>query len=225
MTKLQNPTDSIIDLLKHAPGPGLFLAHQQLIALSNPKHRDSQVGSIEVATYNLGAQIGNVSLEDTSVKKFELGWRLGCEGLFRLAKATAPYMVERATGCLLVTSATAAVRGNRGQHSHAAAMGGRRMLCQTLGHELGPQGIHVCHFIIDGAVNAPDTLGRMLGAEQFARLQAQGDAILQPAHIAETFFHIASQPRSAWTNEMDLRPFSEDPWWTSASSMPPVRSA
>ena len=84
-----------------------------------------------MAVYNLGAQIGSVPLEATSSRAFEMGWRLGCEGLFRLAKSVTPRMLERGRGSLLVTSATAAVRGNQGQHAHAAAMGGRRMLCQV----------------------------------------------------------------------------------------------
>ena len=178
--------------------------------------------ALQVAVYNLGAQLGNVPLEATSSKAFEMGWRLGCEGLFRLAKSVTPRMVERGRGSLLVTSATAAVRGNQGQHSHAAAMGGRRMLCQSLAHELGPSGVHVCHFIVDGAVDAPDTLGRMLGAERFARLRAElGEAgrLLQPAHVAESYFHIASQHHSVWTNEMDLRPHGETPWYNSQSML------
>ena len=67
-------------------------------------------------------------------------------------------MVERKKGTIIVTSSTAAVRGNEQQHSHAAAMGGRRMLCQTLNAEFGPKGIHIAHVIVDGAVEAPDTL-------------------------------------------------------------------
>lgn len=183
---------------------------------------EASLGAIEVAVYNLGAQIGHVPLEATSSKAFEMGWRLGCEGLFRLAKSVTPRMIERGRGSLLVTSATAAVRGNKGQHSHAAAMGGRRMLCQSIAHELGPSGVHVCHFIVDGAVDAPDTLGRMLGAERFARLRTElGEAgrLLQPAHVAESYFHVASQHRSVWTNEMDLRPHGETPWYNSQSML------
>ena len=79
-------------------------------------------------------------------------------------------MESRGQGTLLVTSSTAAVRGNAGQHSHAAAMGGRRMLCQSLNAEFAAKGIHVAHIIIDGPVDAPDTLGKMLGAEMFEKL-------------------------------------------------------
>ncbi|MDE0389990.1 MAG: SDR family oxidoreductase [Rhodospirillales bacterium] len=178
---------------------------------------EADIGPIEVAVYNLGAQIGDRSLAETSHKVFELGWRLGTFGLFRLASAVCPLMEQRGRGTILVTSSTAAMRGNQGQHSHAAAMGGRRMLCQSLNAEFGPKGIHVAHIIIDGMVDAPDTLGRMLGDEAFQRLrQERGlehDGLLLPAEIADTYFQLARQHRSAWTHEIDLRAFSDTPWW------------
>ncbi|MCY4405312.1 MAG: SDR family oxidoreductase [Rhodospirillaceae bacterium] len=178
---------------------------------------EADIGPIEVAVYNLGAQIGDRSLAETSHKVFELGWRLGTFGLFRMASALCPFMEQRGRGTLLVTSSTAAMRGNEGQHSHAAAMGGRRMLCQSLNAEFGPRGIHVAHIIIDGMVDAPDTLGRMLGEDAFQRLrQERGlerDGLLLPAEIADTYFHLARQHRSAWTHEIDLRAFSDTPWW------------
>lgn len=175
---------------------------------------EAEIGAIEVAVYNLGAQIGNRTLEGTSHKAFEMGWRLGTFGLFRLAQAVLPRMVERGCGTLLVTSATAAVRGNPGQHSHAAAMGGRRLLCQTLNAEYGPQGIHVAHIVVDGSVDAPDTLGKMLGPERYRNLrETRGDGLMRPDKIADTLWHIAQQHRSVWTHELDLRPFSDSPWW------------
>ena len=178
---------------------------------------EADIGPIEVAVYNLGAQIGDRALAETSHKVFELGWRLGTFGLFRMASALCPSMEQRGRGTLLVTSSTAAMRGNEGQHSHAAAMGGRRMLCQSLNAEFGPKGIHVAHIIIDGMVDAPDTLGRMLGEDAFQRLrQERGlehDGLLLPAEIADTYFHVAQQHRSAWTHEIDLRAFSDTPWW------------
>ena len=167
--------------------------------------------------FNLGAQIGDRSLGDTTHKAFEVGWRLATFGLFRLASVVCPLMVERGKGTIMVTSATAAVRGNAGQHSHAAAMGGRRMLCQTLNAEFAPKGIHVAHVLIDGAVDAPDTLGKMLGPEGFEKLrEARGkehDGLLLPREVAETYFHVAQQHRSAWTHEIDLRAYSDRPWW------------
>lgn len=178
---------------------------------------ESDIGPIEVAVYNLGAQIGDRALKETSYKAFELGWRMATFGLFRLASVLCPRMEERGNGAFLVTSATAAVRGNAGQHSHAAAMGGRRMLCQSLNAEFGPKGIHVAHILVDGAVDAPDTLGRMLGPEKFQALrESKGlahDGLILPAEIANTYFHLAKQHRSTWTHEIDVRAYSDRPWW------------
>ena len=177
---------------------------------------EADIGPIEVAIYNLGAQIGNRALGETSAKAFEMGWRLATLGLFRLAKAVCPLMVERGGGTLIVTSATAAVRGNAGQHSHAAAMGGRRLLCQTLNAEFSPQNIHVAHVVVDGSVDAPDTLGKMLGPERFQALRdtkGAQDGLMLPDRIADTYWHIAQQHRSVWTHELDVRAFSDLPWW------------
>ena len=178
---------------------------------------EAEIGPIEAVVFNLGAQIGDRTLASTSYKQFEMGWRLATFALFRLASAVCPLMEERGKGTILVTSATAAVRGNAGQHSHAAAMGGRRMLCQTLNAEFSPKGIHVAHFLIDGAVDAPDTLGKMLGPEMFKKLREtrgnEHDGLILPDKLAETYFHVAQQHRSTWTHEIDLRSFSDRPWW------------
>ncbi len=178
---------------------------------------EADIGPIEVAVFNPGAQIGNRSLEETTYKQFEIGWRLATYSLFRLASTVCPLMEARGGGTILVTSSTAAVRGNRGQHSHAAAMGGRRMLCQSLNAEFAPKNIHVAHILVDGMVDAPDTLGKILGPEKFQELREtrgmEHDGLLLPDKIAETYYHIAHQHRSAWTHEIDLRPFSDLAWW------------
>ncbi|MEM6534123.1 MAG: SDR family NAD(P)-dependent oxidoreductase [Pseudomonadota bacterium] len=177
---------------------------------------ESDIGPIEVVIYNLGAQIGDRALADTSYRAFEMGWRLATFGLYRVAKSVCPLMEERGGGKIIVTSATAAVRGNAGQHSHAAGMGGRRMLCQTLNAEFAPKGIHVAHILVDGAVDAPDTLGKMLGPELFQKLRdtrGAQDGLLQPEKMAETYYHIAQQHRSVWTHELDLRSYSDVAWW------------
>lgn len=179
---------------------------------------EADIGPIHAALYNLGAQIGDRSLADTPHRTFELGWRLGTYGLFRLAHALLPAMVERAKngrhGTLLVTSATAAMRGNAGQHSHAAAMGGRRMLCQTLNAEFASQGVHIVHAVVDGAVDAPDTLGNMLG-DKFEAFKAQKgrEGIIDPAALAETYWNLAHQPRNCWSHEVDVRPWKDVAWW------------
>ena len=178
---------------------------------------EAEIGPIEVIVFNLGAQIGDRPLAGTSLKAFELGWRMATFALFRLVSVVFPLMEERGKGTLLVTSATAAVRGNAGQHSHAAAMGGRRMLCQSLNAEFSPKEIHVAHIVIDGAVDAPDTLGKILGAERFQEMREtrgmEHDGMMLPPRIADTYYHVHQQHRSVWTHELDLRSFSDRPWW------------
>lgn len=178
---------------------------------------EQEIGPVEVLVYNLGAQIGDRPLAETAPKIFERCWQLGCNGLFRAAHVLCPRMAERGRGTILVTSATAAMRGNAGQHAHAAAMAGRRMLCQSLNAEFAPQGVHVAHIVIDGPVDAPDTLGRMLGEDRFeAMREARGkekDGMLVPAQVAETYLHLHRQHRSAWSHEIDLRPWTDRPWW------------
>jgi len=178
---------------------------------------EKDIGLIEVLVYNLGAQSGMKLLHETSLKEFEWGWRMADLGLFRVAKVLMPIMEERKSGTFLVTSATAAMRGNKNQHSHAAAMGGRRMLCQTLNAEFASKGIHVAHIVVDGMVDAPDTLGKMLGEKMFNELREkvgmENDGLILPERIAETYFHLAQQHRSAWTHEVDIRAFSDSAWW------------
>ena len=159
-------------------------------------------------------------LDQTSHKEFEWGWRMASFGLFRAAKVLCPLMLERAKGTFLVTSATAAMRGNMNQHSHAAAMGARRMLCQSLNAEFSSQGIHVVHIVVDGAVDAPDTLGKMMGPEMYQKFREtkgmEHDGLLLPEKIADTYYHLAQQHRSSWTHELDMRAFSDAAWWNSS---------
>lgn len=183
---------------------------------------EADIGPVDVLIYNLGAQIGTRALPETSLKAFERCWQMACFGLFRAAQAVTPGMVERGRGTILVTSATAAMRGNAGQHAHAAAMGARRMLCQTLNAEFAAQGVHVAHILVDGAVDAPDTLGKILGEEKFAELRATKgaeDGLLLPEKMAETYWHVANQHRSAWTHELDLRAFSDLAWWNHRTAL------
>ena len=177
---------------------------------------EADIGPIEVAIYNLGAQIGNRALSDTSDRAFEMGWRLGTFGLFRLAKSVCPLMVDRGRG-----NAHRHLRHRRRARQRRPAFprrrhGGRRLLCQTLNAELSPKNIHVAHVVVDGSVDAPDTLGKMLGPERFQALrETKGaeDGLMLPEHIADTYYHISEQHRSVWTHELDLRSFSDLPWW------------
>ena len=178
---------------------------------------EANIGSIDVVVYNLGAQTGMKLLHETTLKEFEWGWRMADLGLFRVAKVLMPVLEERGSGTFLVTSATAAMRGNKNQHSHAAAMGGRRMLCQSLNAEFASKGIHVAHIVVDGMVDAPDTLGKMLGEELFQQLREtkgmEHDGLILPKSVADTYYYLSQQHRSAWTHEIDIRAFTDTAWW------------
>ena len=177
---------------------------------------ENTIGPIDVLVYNLGAQSGMKLLHETSLKEFEWGWRMGNFGLFRVAKVLMPLMTERGSGTVLVTSATAAMRGNKNQHSHATAMGGRRILCQTLNAEFASKGIHIAHIVVDGMVDAPDTLGKMLGKELFEELRAtkgKADGLILPTEVADAYYYLSQQHRSSWTHELDIRSYSDSAWW------------
>ena len=178
---------------------------------------ETNIGPIDVVVYNLGAQAGMKLLHETTLKEFEWGWKVANLGLFRLAKSICPIMEKRKKGTILVTSATAAMRGNKNQHSHASAMGGRRMLCQSLNAEFSEKGIHIAHIVIDGMVDAPDTLGKVLGPKLYQKLREtkgmENDGLVLPENVADTYFHLYKQHRSTWTHEIDIRAFSDMAWW------------
>ena len=177
---------------------------------------EQDIGPIHTLVFNIGAQVGDRALLETSLNVFERCWRMATFGMFRAAQAVCPLMADRGEGAVLVTASTAAKRGNAGQHAHASAMAGRRMLCQSLNAEFASRGVHIAHIVVDGAVDAPDTLGKMLGAERFAELRATkgaADGLILPEQLAETYWHLAHQHRSAWTHELDLRAWSDQAWW------------
>lgn len=215
----QEGLDNLVEQIKESGGhaSGFILDATAEGSLENLILQiEKDIGEIAVLVYNLGAQSGMKLLNETSLNEFEWGWRVGNFGLFRSAKVLMPIMVKRGYGTFLVTSATAAMRGNKNQHSHATAMGGRRMLCQTLNAEFASQGIHVAHVIVDGMVDAPDTLGKMLGKERFQELRdtkGKEDGLILPTEIAETYYYLSQQHRSSWTHEIDIRSFSDKAWW------------
>ncbi len=176
---------------------------------------ENRIGPIEIVVFNLGAQTGYHTLAQTTLKNFELGWRLATFSLFRTARAICPRMQQRGGGTVLVTSATAAMRGNAGQHAHAPAMAARRVLCQSLNAEFAAHGVHIAHILVDGLVDAPDTTGKILGEQKYEALrQSKGqDGLIKPSAVAETYVQVAQQHRSAWTFELDLRAHSDKPWW------------
>ena len=132
-------------------------------------------------------------------------WEMACFAGFLAGREAANRMVPRGRGTIIFTGATASVRGRDGFSAFAAAKHGLRALAQSMARELGPQGIHVAHTIIDGAV---DGVFIRSNRENVDDLLAR-DEILRPSDIAQAYVMLHHQPRSAWTHELDLRPWRE----------------
>lgn len=161
-------------------------------------------GPIEVAIYNAGGNMPSRSLE-TPAQFFEEMWRTGTLGGFVFAREAVKRMLPRARGTLLFTGASASLRGRPDFAAFAAAKAALRSVSQSFAREFGPQGIHVAHVVIDGGI-AGERLQRL--APGF--VQARGaDGLLDLEAIAESYWQLHRQHRSAWSQEIDLRPFKE----------------
>ena len=165
---------------------------------------EREIGPIEVAVFNIGANVRFPIRETTSRVYFKV-WEMGCFAGFLTGREVAKVMVPRGRGSILFTGATASVRGTDGFSAFAGAKHALRALAQSMARELGPQGIHVAHTIIDGAIDTAFIRDNF--PERYALKERQG--ILDPEAIAENYWQLHCQPRSAWTHELDLRPWIE----------------
>jgi NAD(P)-dependent dehydrogenase (short-subunit alcohol dehydrogenase family) len=158
------------------------------------------IGPPAVAIFNAGAFVRG-SIVDTDPAEFERCWRVGTFAGFLVGRAAARRMLEQAAGTILFTGATASLRGGAGFVNLAAPKFGLRAVAQSLARELGPKGIHVAHVVIDGQIHS----------ERYAHLAAERgpDSLLEPDAIAAQYLALHRQHRSAWTHEIDLRPWSE----------------
>lgn len=154
----------------------------------------------EVLIYNAGIfAMGDVA--STTPEQFERCWQLNCLGGFLASKAVLDSMIAAGRGTILLTGATASLRGGKGFSQLAVGKFGLRALSQSMARELGPQGIHVAHVIVDGKIDTP--------AVRAQQPDKAPDSRLSPAAIASTYLMLHRQDRSAWTQEMDLRPALE----------------
>ena len=165
---------------------------------------ESRIGPIEVAVYNVGGNVRFSILETTSRVYYKV-WEMACFGGFLTGREVAKCMVKREKGTIIFTGATASLRGADGYAAFAGGKHALRALAQSMARELGPRGIHVAHVVIDGAIDT-EWIAEMF-PERY-KLKDQ-DGILNPDDIAEMYWQIYCQPRSAWTFEMDLRPWIE----------------
>jgi len=175
---------------------------EQMVALIETIERE--VGPIEVAVFNIGANV-RFPIRETTARVYFKVWEMGCFAGFLMGREVAKVMVPRGRGTILFTGATASVRGSAGFSAFSCAKHALRALAQSIGRELGPQGIHVAHVVIDGAI---DTEFIRSNFPDCAALKDR-DGILDPEAIAQVYWQLHCQPRSAWTHEMDLRPWME----------------
>ncbi|WP_434562247.1 SDR family oxidoreductase [Pseudomonas sp. Z5-35] len=165
---------------------------------------ETQLGPIEAFVFNIGANVPCSILEETARKYFKI-WEMACFSGFLNAREVARRMVKRQRGTILFTGATAGLRGASGFAAFAGAKHGIRALAQSMARELGPMNIHVAHVVVDGAIDTDFIRNNF--PEKYATKDEDG--ILDPGHIAENYWYLHSQPRDAWTFELDLRPWSE----------------
>ncbi len=165
---------------------------------------ESEIGPLEVVVFNIGANV-HFNIRDTTTRVYSKVWEMAALAGFLTGREAARVMVPRGRGSILFTGATASVRGREGFSAFAGAKHALRALAQSMARELGPQGIHIAHIICDGSIDGVFTRERMPDADE--RL-ARGE-ILDPDEIARNYVWLHNQGRSAWTFEIDLRPWTE----------------
>ena len=165
---------------------------------------EREIGPVEVVVFNIGANV-RFGIRETTTRVFTKVWEMACLSGFLAGREAAKRMVPRGRGTILFTGATASVRGGVGFSAFAAAKSALRAVAQSMARELGPDGIHVAHVIVDGSIDG--VFSRENIPDLDARLER--DEILKPDDIARNYIWLHHQPRSAWTHEIDLRPWKE----------------
>jgi NAD(P)-dependent dehydrogenase (short-subunit alcohol dehydrogenase family) len=165
---------------------------------------EREIGLIEVLVFNIGANV-RFPIVETTTRVYSKVWEMAALAGFLASREAARAMIARGRGTILFTGATASVRGGPGFSAFAGAKHALRALAQSLARELGPKGIHVAHVVIDGAIDGAFIRGRLADAAE----KLEREEILVPDEIARNYVWLHRQKRSAWTFEMDLRPWSE----------------
>jgi NAD(P)-dependent dehydrogenase (short-subunit alcohol dehydrogenase family) len=181
--------------------PGDVSKESDVVAIAK---KAVELGPLEAAVFNAAGAVWTPSLE-LSVEDFESSLRVNTLGGFIFGREAVRAQLPNARGTLLFTGATAALRGKPPFAAFAAAKAGLRSISQSFAREFGPRGVHVAHVIIDGGIDGEKARSR--NPQRVS--QAGEDGLLALDAIAEVYWHLHSQPRSAWTQELDLRPYKE----------------
>ncbi len=166
---------------------------------------ERDIGPIEVLSFNVGGNV-RFPIRETTTRVYTKVWEMCALAGFFAGREAARVMVPRQRGTILFTGATASVRGGAGYAAFAGGKHALRALAQSMARELGPEGIHVAHIVVDGAIDTDFT--RQRAPDRYESKKAS-DAILNPDSIAENYWNLHRQPRDAWTHELDLRPWAE----------------
>jgi NAD(P)-dependent dehydrogenase (short-subunit alcohol dehydrogenase family) len=165
---------------------------------------ETEIAPIEVAVFNIGANV-RFGVADTTARVYFKVWEMACFAGFLMGREVTKAMLPRGRGTILFTGATASLRGREGFAAFAGAKHGLRALAQSMARELWPQGIHVAHPIVDGAIDTEFIRSNF--PERYATREHGG--IVDPASIAEVYWQLHQQPRDAWTHETEIRPWTE----------------
>ena len=158
------------------------------------------LGDPDLLLYNAGSgTLGTIT--DITPDQYETSWRVNAYGAFVCAKEVAPAMIDQRRGVMLFTGATAGVKAGAKSVAFGPAKFALRGLAQALARDLGPKGIHVAWINVDGMIDIPRVRERLP--------QMKTEDMLNPDAIAETYWHLAHQDPSAWTMELEVRPFKE----------------
>jgi NAD(P)-dependent dehydrogenase (short-subunit alcohol dehydrogenase family) len=156
-----------------------------------------------VAVYNASTLVMKPAVEITGDEFREL-WEVCCLGGFLTGREAARHMIPRGRGTIFFTGSREARRGFAGFSAHCSGKFALRGLAQSMARELGPQGIHVAHMMVDGLIDSPHTRQFLEGRIDLP------DVLMNPDHIADSYWSVYEQPRDAWTFETDLRPFDRE---------------
>jgi NAD(P)-dependent dehydrogenase (short-subunit alcohol dehydrogenase family) len=176
---------------------------KDVVALFDRAETDGE-GRLDLVIYNAGnAAMGE--LHDMDAGFFERVWRVGCFGGFLVGREAVRRMLPRGRGTVIFTGATASLRGKATTTAFAAAKAALRSLAQSMARAYGPKGIHVAHVVVDGGI-AGDKI--IQGIPQFAQAMGE-DGLVSLTGLADAYWYLHTQPRAAWTHELDLRTFKE----------------
>ena len=178
-------------------------SEEETVALFQEIERD--IGPIEVMVFNIGANV-RFAIEATTARVFTKVWEMACFAGFLAGREAAKVMVPRGRGTILFTGATASMRGRENFSAFASAKAGLRAVAQSMARELGKKNIHVAHIVCDGSIDGVFSRENIPDLDQ----RLAEDRVLKPDDIALNYLSLHHQKRSAWTHEMDLRPWSEN---------------